>query len=246
MLADISHRRGAGYGAAILGVAVVTAIFAPLHSTLNTTTVALAYLLVVLFVATMWGRSPAMVASVLAVLCFNFFFLPPIYTFTVTDPQNWVALAAFLITAVTAGQLSELARRRAAEAEAGRSALQRSADEIRDLYNHAPCGYHSLDKDGVFVRINDTELEWLGYPREDVIGKVKFPDLLAPRSRGTFEAKFPRLKTEGVVRDSEFDLVRKDGTILPVLISATAITDPDGNYLMSRSTVYDMTERKRA
>ncbi len=50
-------------------------------------------------------------------------------------------------------------------------ALQRSADEIRDLYNHAPCGYHSLDEDGVFVRINDTELEWLGYAREDVIGK---------------------------------------------------------------------------
>jgi PAS domain S-box-containing protein len=49
-----------------------------------------------------------------------------------------------------------------------------------------------------------------------------------------------------VVRDIEFDLIRKDGTILPVLISATAITDPDGNYLMSRSMIYDMTERKRA
>ena len=79
-----------------------------------------------------------------------------------------------------------------------------------------------------------------------MIGKVKFPDLLAPSSRSTFEAEFPRLKTEGAVRDIEFDLVRKDGTILPVLISATAITDPDGNYLMSRSMVYDMTERKRS
>ena len=75
---------------------------------------------------------------------------------------------------------------------------------------------------------------------------MKFPDLLAPRSLRTFEAEFPRLKTEGAVRDVEFDLVRKDGTILPVLISATAITDPDGNYLMSRSMVYDMTERKRS
>ena len=139
------------------------------------------------------------------------------------------------------GTLHDITERKQAE-----EALKRSADEIRDLYNHAPCGYHSLDKEGVFVQINDTELEWLGYAREEVIGKVKFPDLLAPSSRSTFEAEFPRLKTEGVVRDIEFDLVRKDGTILPVLISATAITDPDGNYLMSRSMVYDMTERKRA
>ena len=139
------------------------------------------------------------------------------------------------------GTVHDITERKQAE-----EALQRSADEIRDLYNHAPCGYHSLDKDGVFVRINDTELEWLGYAREDVIGKVKFPDLLAPRSLPTFEAEFPRLKTEGAVRDIEFDLVRKDGTILPVLVSATAITDPDGNYLMSRSMVYDMTERKRS
>jgi PAS domain S-box-containing protein len=246
MLADISHRRGTGYWAAILGIAVVTAFFAPFQTALNTTTVALAYLLVVLFVATVWGSRPATAASVLGMLCFNFFFLPPIYSFTIADPQNWVALTAFLITAITAGQLSERAKRRAAEAEAGRTAAMKSAEEIRDLYNHAPCGYHSLDKEGVFVRINDTELGWLGYAREDVIGKVKFSDLLAPRSLSTFEAEFPRLKAQGSVRDLEFDLVRKDGGILPVLLSATAITDPGGNYLRSRSMVYDMTERRRA
>jgi PAS domain S-box-containing protein len=138
------------------------------------------------------------------------------------------------------GTVDDITERKQAE-----DALHRSVDEVRDLYNHAPCGYHSLDKDGVFVRINDTELEWLGYAREDVIGKTKFPDLLAPSSLSTFEAQFSRLKTEGVVRDIEFDLVRQDGTILPVLVSATAITDPDGSYLMSRSMVYDMTERKR-
>jgi PAS domain S-box-containing protein len=139
------------------------------------------------------------------------------------------------------GTVHDITERKQAE-----EALQRSADEVRDLYNHAPCGYHSLDANGVFVRINDTELEWLRYARADLIGKMKLPDLLAPGSLPTFEAEFPRLKTEGAVRDLEFDLVRRDGTILPVLISATAITDPDGKYLMSRSMVYDMTERKRA
>jgi PAS domain S-box-containing protein len=139
------------------------------------------------------------------------------------------------------GTMQDITERKQAE-----EALRRSADEIRDLYNHAPCGYHSLDQDGVFVRINDTELEWLGCARDDVIGKRKFSDLLAPRSVGTFEAEFPRLKACGIVRDVEFDLVRGDGSILPVLVSATAVTDGDGNYLMSRSMVYDMTERKRA
>jgi PAS domain S-box-containing protein len=139
------------------------------------------------------------------------------------------------------GTVHDITERKQAE-----ETLQRSADEVRDLYNHAPCGYHSLDENGVFVRINDTELQWLGYAREDVIEKMRFPDLLAPRSLPTFQTEFSRLKTEGTVRDLEFDLVRRDGTILPVLISATAITDPDGNYLMSRSMVYDMTERKRS
>ena len=132
------------------------------------------------------------------------------------------------------------------ERKQAQEALQRSADEIRDLYNHAPCGYHSLDKDGVFVRINDTELEWLGYAREDLLGKLKFSDLLAPGSLSTFETEFPRLKAEGSVRDIEMDLIRKDGSILPALLGATAVTDDSGNYLMSRSMVYDITERRRA
>lgn len=237
---------GAGYTAAALGIAAVTAIAAPFHTVLNDATVALAFLLVVLFVATRWGRWPAVAASALGMLCFNFFFLPPLYTLTIADPENWVALAAFLVTALTGGQLSARAERHAAEAEARRTEAMKSAEEIRDLYNHAPCGYHSLDKDGVFVRINDTELEWLGYTREDVIGRLRFADLLAPGSVKTFTQAFPRLKAEGVVRDIEFDLVRKDGTILPVLLSATAVTDADGHYLMSRSTVYDISARKRA
>ena len=91
----------------------MTAVLAPFHNQINSTTVALVLLLVVLFTATVWGSRPALVASVLAMLCFNFFFLPPVYTFTIADPQNWVALTAFLITAITAGQLSARAKRRA-------------------------------------------------------------------------------------------------------------------------------------
>jgi two-component system sensor histidine kinase KdpD len=69
-----------------------------------------------------------MAAALLGVACFNFFFLPPVHTFNIANPQNWVALTAFLITAITAGELSARAKRRAEEAEAGRR-------EIEHLYN---------------------------------------------------------------------------------------------------------------
>jgi PAS domain S-box-containing protein len=233
------QNRSFGYLVAILGMGAVTAICALLRSHINEMTVALAMLLVVLFISTAWGRWPGLVASVLGMLCLNYFFLPPIYTFTIADPRNWIALAAFFITALTAGQLSAWIEQRA-------ETLRRSADEIHDLYNRAPCGYHSVDKDGIFVRINDTELSWLGYTREEMIGKLKFSDLVTPEGVKTVQESLPKLKAEGAIRDLEYDMVRKDGTILPVLLSATAVTDSAGKYLMSRSTIYDITARKRA
>jgi phosphoserine phosphatase RsbU/P len=132
------------------------------------------------------------------------------------------------------------------ERQRAEKALQRSADEIRDLYNHAPCGYHSLDKDGVFVQINDTELSWLGYTREEVIGKMTFAAVLTPESLRVFQQSFVKFKAQGAIRDLEFELVRKGATIMPVLLSATAITDSAGNYLMSRATMFDITARKQA
>ncbi len=92
-------------------VGAVTATFAAVIS-LNPTTVALAYVVVILLIATAWGITEATAASLLATLCFNLFFLPPVGTLTIADPQNWVALAVFLVTATVASQLSGRARRR--------------------------------------------------------------------------------------------------------------------------------------
>ncbi|BCK87021.1 hypothetical protein MIZ01_0791 [Sideroxyarcus emersonii] len=123
--------------------------------------------------------------------------------------------------------------------------LRKSVKEIEDLYDHAPCGYHSLDENGVVTRINHTELAWLGFSRDEVIGKLRFPDLLTPSSLQTFQENFPRFKQNGYVHDLEFELKRKDGSLLPVLLSATAIYDPSGRYVMSRSTLFDLTDRKK-
>src|SRR5580704_12203708 len=82
----------------------------------NNTTVSLTLLLAILAISTGWGLLEATIASLAAVLGFNYYFLPPVGTLTVQDPQNWVALVAFLVTAVTASQLSARAKRRTLEA----------------------------------------------------------------------------------------------------------------------------------
>jgi PAS domain S-box-containing protein len=124
--------------------------------------------------------------------------------------------------------------------------LREYAEELEELYNNAPCGYHSLDKDGIFVRINDTELKMLGYRRDEVVGKKKFSDLLTAESVKTFQENFPIFKQRGWVRDLEFQMRRKDGTILPVSLSATALMGSAGDYVMSRSVVIDISDRKQA
>jgi PAS domain S-box-containing protein len=129
------------------------------------------------------------------------------------------------------------------ERKRNESELREYTKEVEDLYNNAPCGYHSLDRDGVIVRINDTELNWLGYSRDEVKGKMRFSDILTKESSKTFRENFPGFKERSWVKDLEYDLVRKDGTTFPVMLNATAITDDFGNYLMSRSTVFDMTYR---
>jgi two-component system sensor histidine kinase KdpD len=82
----------------------------------NATTVGFAYLLLILIIASTWGFFEAALASVLATLAYNFFFLPPVGTFTIADPQNWVALFSFLSTSLIASRLSDKAERRAEEA----------------------------------------------------------------------------------------------------------------------------------
>jgi two-component system, OmpR family, sensor histidine kinase KdpD len=84
---------------------------------LNPTTAGFAFLIVVLLTALRAGIVAATIASVLATLCLNFFFLPPLYTFSIQNPSNWVALAAFLVTSVTVSRLVTASRTAAERAE---------------------------------------------------------------------------------------------------------------------------------
>jgi two-component system, OmpR family, sensor histidine kinase KdpD len=112
------------FAGSIGAVALITVLYTA-GLQVNPTTVALSYLIAILLIATAWGLAEAMTASIAAVLCFNFFFLPPVGTFTIADPQNWVAFVAFLVTAFVASQLSGRARKRDIDAAARQRDLER-------------------------------------------------------------------------------------------------------------------------
>src|SRR5262245_6955673 len=118
--------------ASLAAIAVLTALLRVVPDVSPTTT-ALGLLLVVLGAATAARLRIAIVVSVVAMLTLNFFFLPPIGTFTIADPQNWIALFVFLIVAVIASNLSAAAQDRALEAIARRNEVTRLFDLTRDV-----------------------------------------------------------------------------------------------------------------
>jgi two-component system sensor histidine kinase KdpD len=109
-----------GYAAAVLGVTVISLLIGLVHRFIQVSNISLLYLFVVLWLARQFGRWPAVLASALAFLAYDYFFIPPIHTFTVDDPAEWVSLSALLVTALMLGQLTaavEARRREAVESQ---------------------------------------------------------------------------------------------------------------------------------
>ena len=134
------------YAAAAAVVVVIVFAYHVVIS-VNPTTVALTLLVGVLIVSANWGLQPAVFMALVATLAFNYYFLPPVGTLTIADPQNWVALFAFLITAIIASQLAERARREAQRANERRDEAERlykfsqqllSSDNVIELLNAIP------------------------------------------------------------------------------------------------------------
>jgi two-component system, OmpR family, sensor histidine kinase KdpD len=102
---------------------VVFVYFRWLH--VNPTTIGFSLLLIVLLISAAWGLRHAIFTAIVATVAYNYFFLPPLFRFVIADPQNWVALLAFLVTAVVASQLSERARRGTIYADQRRREVER-------------------------------------------------------------------------------------------------------------------------
>lgn len=118
-------------------------------------------------------------------------------------------------------------------------------ESAEDLYNYAPCGYFDMTRDRKIVRINETLLRWLGYSREEVLGKATFNDWLNTGTRLYIETHFaPMLHMQGYVKEIAFDVKIKNGSTLPVLINSSVVK-LDEKQVIIRSTVFDATHRRR-
>jgi diguanylate cyclase (GGDEF)-like protein/PAS domain S-box-containing protein len=123
--------------------------------------------------------------------------------------------------------------------------LADATERQRDLYDNAPCGYHSIDANGKFLQINRTALAWLGCERDEVVGRLGPTDFFTEEGRAQFNLNFPKFIAEGRIGPLQFDLRSRDGTLRRISVSATAVRDPQGRLLMSRSVMYDISEMDR-
>jgi two-component system sensor histidine kinase KdpD len=124
------RRNAQGYSEVLIGIAVASLVIALINQVVQIGNISLVYLLVVLYIATRYGRAPAVLASVLAFLAYDFFFIPPTLRFTVDDPSAWLSLLTLLITALVISQLTATVRLRATEA-------MESRRQIATLYEFA-------------------------------------------------------------------------------------------------------------
>ncbi len=118
-------------------------------------------------------------------------------------------------------QLEDIVRQRTEDLAAAHEKLKHDAARIADLYDRAPVGYHSLDASGTILEVNETELAMLGYSRDEFIGH-NIAEFHTPESLELFKLRYPEFLKTGHIRNLEFELLRKDGRKLPVLISGDA------------------------
>ncbi|HKR05011.1 MAG TPA: PAS domain S-box protein [Bacteroidia bacterium] len=126
--------------------------------------------------------------------------------------------------------------------------IREQSDNILDLFNNAPCGYHSTNSEGILIEMNDTELRWLGFEREEIIGKAHILSLVNQKSHNILKQNFSGMK-EGkieILKNVELIMQRKDGTTFPVEAHVSIQCNENGEFLRTRTTLFDITVRKQA
>ncbi len=118
-------------------------------------------------------------------------------------------------------------------------------DSAEDLYENAPCGYLSTLMDGTIAKINTTLLGWLGYQRDELVGRRRFAELLTVGGRIYHETHIaPSLSMHGEIGGLALDLRAVDGTRLPVMLTSVVKSGPDGTAQLVRTTVFDARDRR--
>ena len=164
----------------------------------NQTTVALTFLVMVQMAAFRWGLIYSVCLSVVCTLLYNYFFLPPVGSFTIADPQNWIALLAFLASAIFISKLSENERRQTELSEVRRKEMERlyefsnqllMEENVHDVASHAPRVVASIFAfEGVILYLTESDTAYSSDPRrpfvsiEELRTAARLPDGPRPRS----------------------------------------------------------------
>ena len=120
-----------------------------------------------------------------------------------------------------------------------------SAEDLEDLYESAPCGYFSLSRDGLIVKVNQTFCDWTGFSKDQLLGR-RLRDLLNVGGRIFYETHFaPLLRMQGFFNEVALDVMTASGAKLPVLANARERRTPDGDVLFTRVTIFLAAERRR-
>ncbi|HZG25708.1 MAG TPA: PAS domain-containing sensor histidine kinase [Chitinophagaceae bacterium] len=122
--------------------------------------------------------------------------------------------------------------------QTGKIQCEHLYNEIENIYNSSPCGHHSTDNEGVITRMNDTELEWLGYKKDELCGTMKITDLLNKTDRARYFKDSRNLSKGSHVRHS-YKLFRKDKSFIPVVMDLIGIFDENGELTASQATVFN-------
>jgi len=117
--------------------------------------------------------------------------------------------------------------------------------DANELYQNAPCGYLSITPEGKIIKINQTILRWLGFDESEIIGR-KFISLLPKGGQMHFEMFFmPLAAVNKSVKELSYEIVRKDGTVMPVIVNSASNLNKDGKLLAINTVITDNTERKQ-
>jgi PAS domain S-box-containing protein len=120
------------------------------------------------------------------------------------------------------------------------------SESAEDLFENAPCGYLSTALDGTLLKVNRTFETWTGFDRGELVGQRRFESLLAPGGRIYHETHYaPLLRMQGQVREIALEIVRADGSRLPVLVNSALVKGPGGEPKLIRTTVFDASDRRR-
>lgn len=190
------------------------------------------------------GIGPGALIAALGAAAGIFFFSPP-YLSWGADSGGYLSAVAFLVTSAVFGWVVHRLQATSLEMRAAMARVAEVSGQMQDLYDHAPCGYFSLDARRRFVRLNATQMAWLGCPIEEVVGKLGPADFCTAQGATDFDAHFSMLVSQGQGGPIEFDLLSRDGSVRRVSMSSTAIRGRNGAFRRSRSVMHDITQISR-